>query len=1635
MSFTTDGQSADASSDTVAPSCRPGAGRRSAGSAAFLRRLAAAVATAGSLAVLAASPGLSGADGVPAHLAVVDVFGNLSTDTSISQSLSVNAPGPQGIAVNKTTGDVYVSDRGFNRVTQFHADGSFVRAWGFDVALPAASPASSATAEVCTTVAGCKPGVATGVLPTNGLGGQLNGPAGVSINQDTGDVYVSDIGFNRVQEFTSSGGFVRAFGVDVVSSGVGNNPAQAAKQTLTVSATAGSYRLTFQGQTTSDLAFDATAATIAAALQGLTSVGSGNVSVTGTGPYTITFAGALTNSPQPLIVTADGSTPLSGAGASATIASSQTGSTGFEICTVASSCKAGTASALGGGFAGMGYLAVAPHGAPNAGNVLVAVTGTGGTPSLRVQEHTATGEFVRAFGKNVVAAGPDNTGTGFETCGAAQFDVCRAGATGSGAGEFSTDSLRRVVEDADGTAYTLEAAPNSSTGNFRVQRFTLTTGAVVPQGALDPAELSGTTNVGNSAQDASVDIAVDDDGDLYVAKNFAAGTGTPPTEIPRSYQNIGIQAQPRILKVDPQAGGGAGAVTDVLFANPGEQIVPPSTIVATLGNVAGLAIHPDGRPLYVLGTAGAQLSQVFKLDVVDGLDATASVSDVQAASATLHAEITPAHTRPPSSYHFEYSTGGSDWIRLTENDITIGNGSGSGDPSHCPTDDPPTCQLSASLDNLSVGKSYQYRVVASSVYHGKLAVTEPQSFSTHATPPLAETGVAVWSGPPATQPQLTLHGAINPEALHTTYHFDYVRQADYLATGWANADRVPRSDADAGHGVATVDVAATAAGLDPGTTWRYRLVATNAEGTPAPQEQTVAPADPSGRYYELVSNGDSQGTDLPALRLDVSDDGDRAVFTAAAFGDQPSAPFIDNPNVAVRGPSAWQAHSMNPAPDQAVGISGSGDASLTKRLWSGASSEDGRSGTTQWVFRSLDGSLTNASPPIHPIDTVGPLNGYDVLGGSADLSTFVFAVNAAAVYGFNAAAGARLDADEPVIVPVVNEGLKYSNLYAVTGAGTDAATVHVVNRDAANAVIGGTCGARLGAIQAQGFPGTTADQQKTRAVSADGRVVYFSVRSGASPAGTCDTAKRARIFKRIDQTTTVAISASQCPLTCSSTDGDDYYWTASADGSKAFFTTTRQLKSEDSDATNDLYLYDATPPDGQPTLVDISAGELVPGPAVGDPPAHAVGAGAGVRGVVDAAVDGSRVYFVATGRLTSEATQGANNLYVYQRDADHPAGRLAYVTQLAAGATDASRDSDLWYSASNGNSTRRPVYALPFYETAGNGQRIDGDGHVLLFNSERPLVSEDLDAADDVYRYDDDTATMQCLSCVGQRDIPAMLWGSISSAGADAVQMVRVASEDARSVVFTTDEPLLAEDTNTAHDVYLWRDGQLTLISGASGRDGIVPAYGTGFSGAAISPDGRSVFFETRASITADDRDNGGMDFYVSRTAGGSPAPATASPCDVLATGGCQVGPPIAPPPPVATAAPQPAVRAASRGQLTVRRPTLSQRRLLAAGRRVSLRVDVNRDGRIGVTGTAPIAKRTTTVFAGALAAKAAGRYHIAIRLNRAGRRRLRAVRRLMVTLTVRFGPLLEPYRSRIAIEGASRQRSVIVQHARRATR
>jgi hypothetical protein len=114
--------------------------------------------------------------------------------------------GPYGIAVD-AAGYVYVSDSGNHRIQKFGVGGSWDRAWGKNVN-------GGGGFGVCTAAASCLAG------SPGTLGGELFAPIDVAVDT-VGNLYVADDGTShRVQKFSTTGVWERAWGKNVNGGGV-----------------------------------------------------------------------------------------------------------------------------------------------------------------------------------------------------------------------------------------------------------------------------------------------------------------------------------------------------------------------------------------------------------------------------------------------------------------------------------------------------------------------------------------------------------------------------------------------------------------------------------------------------------------------------------------------------------------------------------------------------------------------------------------------------------------------------------------------------------------------------------------------------------------------------------------------------------------------------------------------------------------------------------------------------------------------------------------------------------------------------------------------------------------------------------------------------------------------------------------------------------------------------------------------------------------------------------------------------------------------------------------------------------------------------------------------------------------------
>jgi tripartite motif-containing protein 71 len=135
---------------------------------------------------------------------------------------------PRGVAVNQTSGNLYVADAGNNRIQEFDSNGEFIRKWGSEGtgngqfnalqgiaidaeghvwALEGGSILGSDRVQEFSSE-----GVYISQFGKEGTeAGQLKHAEGIAVDS-AGNVWVADTENNRVQEFKPSGEWVRAWG-------------------------------------------------------------------------------------------------------------------------------------------------------------------------------------------------------------------------------------------------------------------------------------------------------------------------------------------------------------------------------------------------------------------------------------------------------------------------------------------------------------------------------------------------------------------------------------------------------------------------------------------------------------------------------------------------------------------------------------------------------------------------------------------------------------------------------------------------------------------------------------------------------------------------------------------------------------------------------------------------------------------------------------------------------------------------------------------------------------------------------------------------------------------------------------------------------------------------------------------------------------------------------------------------------------------------------------------------------------------------------------------------------------------------------------------------------------------------------
>jgi hypothetical protein len=432
------------------------------------------------------------------------------------------------------------------------------------------------------------------------------------------------------------------------------------------------------------------------------------------------------------------------------------------------------------------------------------------------------------------------------------------------------------------------------------------------------------------------------------------------------------------------------------------------------------------------------------------------------------------------------------------------------------------------------------------------------------------------------------------------------------------------------------------------------------------------------------------------------------------------------------------------------------------------------------------------------------------------------------------------------------------------------------------------CGTALGSI--------TGDRYN--AISKTGATVFFTAEAcGGSPTTT-------ELYARIDRNKTVAISEptyppgqgsgpepEECDAACATAEHEPGTFAgASEDGSRVFFLTAQPLLNSAATEGGKTDLYEAEI-EGEGAGAHI--GRIVQVSRDPNP-----GQAADVQSVARVSEDGSHVYFVAKGVLTSgprggeegecithlsapelaeeELTHegpcrpksGKNNLYVYERDARFPEGHTAFVATLSPA------DVRKWQTTPDGG-------FLVFQSVADLTSDQEGQkeaGQVFEYSAEAETLVR-VSQGQNGYNDDGNTSEYAASIPVQEYAIDAPVNRYLRSA----------VSADGADVVFSSEDALTPQAHSGINNVYEYHAGRVALIS--DGHDAIRLAEGFATELIGIDESGRDVFFTTADSLVPQDTDTQ-VDIYDARIYGGFPAPTMPAPC---LGDSCQSPPSVAP--------------------------------------------------------------------------------------------------------------------------------------------
>lgn len=704
----------------------------------------------------------------------------------------------------------------------------------------------------------------------------------------------------------------------------------------------------------------------------------------------------------------------------------------------------------------------------------------------------------------------------------------------------------------------------------------------------------------------------------------------------------------------------------------------------------------------------------------------------------------------------------------------------------------------------------------------------------------------------------------------------------------------------------------------------------------------------------MVSPPDKAGNDVGSESgtVQAAASGDRVIYLSATPFPRASGSGMGNQYLAVRSPQSWDGESLTPRqdPNAAAGTNGAKYDAFTDELTAGvlqALSPVLVPGAVEGPFVSNRYLRTFADPPgVYRLVTIPPSTtpfsmATDFGGASADLERVFF------------------ESTTPLVPDAPQDSMPQAYVWS-------ASSVRYIGTLPGGAA--SSEGSWIG--RGAGLPAGL-HTSAMRSVARDGTSAVVST-------GVTGVSSDAHLYLWIDGRPSLDVSRSRATGAPAGS-GRGQFEIASTDHRRLFFTSGERL-TDDSTATlaaRDLYLYEQAT-DSLTNLTTLDA------------------AGAGVRGVLGASDDGSRVYFAATGALAAGGVRGASNLYLWTAGTG-----IRYISPLPE---DENWD---WLRAARRKSSR-----------------VSADGERLMFTSAQRLTAADNAGFTQAYVFDVDRG-LECASC--RQDSAPSRASATAITSPVAAQLLtgylpRSMSNDGRRVFFNTRDGVVEEDTDGRVDVYEY-DVDADRAQLVSVR---TPNYDARFGDATANGD--EVFFTTRQRLSGWDRDDN-LDLYSARYAGTphpEPVPSAVEGCEGSACQGPLTERPAREVPGSAIlsgAGDSDEEPAATRLPTFAMSPvTRSQRRRIVRSGRLTLDVRISDPGRVTAAIRSRIGGRTRTVASATRTASRGRVVKLPLRLSTTARAQLRRSGTLRLDIVVRYS----------AVRGEQQRTQVTVQRAQR---